>query len=113
MASHQRDSDEEAEHQPLKRFRKVKSQDEEEQLLQKAVPISTRYKNSWAVNIFEEWRQIRENKVASLESTSLIVSLESIQNLDNIEPWETMTVPSINFWLGKFVEEAADKKGSP
>ncbi|XP_020906396.1 uncharacterized protein LOC110244530 [Exaiptasia diaphana] len=81
-------------------------------LLQKAVPISTRYKNSWAVNIFEEWRQIRENKVASLESTSLNLSLDSIQHLD-IEPWETVTVSSLNFWLWKFVQEASDKKGSP
>ena len=66
-------SDEES-FRPLKRFRKSKSRKEEEKELANAVPLSTRYKNKWAVNMFVEWREGRENKVAALESTSLKLS---------------------------------------
>ena len=53
--------------QPLcKRFRCVRTAQEEERLLAQAIPISIRYKNNWAVRLFNEWKQSRKNKSAAL-----------------------------------------------
>ena len=103
-------SDEELNFQPRKRFRKAKSREEEEKVLEKAVPQSTRYKNQWAVNMFEEWCKARENNIAAFESTCLNIPLEGIENLDN--NWEKMSPSSLDFWIGKFIQEVADKKGT-
>ena len=51
-----------------------------------------------------------ENKRAVVEEKSLSISLDDIDELD-IEWWEKMTPLSLNFWIGKFVEEVANKKG--
>ena len=51
-------------------------------MLGNAVPLSTRYKNKWSVNIFKEWIRARENHRAALEQTSLSVSLDDVQDLD-------------------------------
>ena len=72
--------------------------------------LSTRYKNKWSVNLFEGWIRDRENKCAAVEETRLGISLDDIEDLD-IERWEKMTPLSLNFWIGKFVEEVANKKG--
>lgn len=95
---------------PLKRFRKSRSKEEEKEILQEAVPLSTRYKNKWAVNVFLEWIEARTNKVACLEPTTFDVQLENIDRLDR--EWEKMTAPLLNFWISKFVLEVADKKGN-
>ena len=42
--------------QPAKRFRVSKSKDEE---VSDAVPRSTRYKNKWAISLYEVWRESR------------------------------------------------------
>lgn len=102
------DGDEEI-FQPLKRFRTSKSKEEEEKVLENAVPLSTRYKNKWAVNLFEEWRKARINNIATEEATSLNIPLEEIENL--FENWHKMSPPSLNFWIGKFIQEVADQKG--
>ena len=95
----------------LKRFRKSRSCEEEEEMLENAVPLSTRYKNKWSVNLFEDWIRDRDNKRAAVEETSLgtRISLDDIEDLD-IERWEKMMPLSLNFWIGKFVE-VANKKG--
>jgi len=38
------------------RFRDRKTVVEEEDLVDKAIPTSTKYKNEWAVTIFNEWQ---------------------------------------------------------
>ena len=38
------------------RFRKPKTFCEEEELVEKAVPFSTKYKNKWALSVFGEWQ---------------------------------------------------------
>ncbi|EDO48342.1 predicted protein [Nematostella vectensis] len=93
---------------PLKRFRKAKSKDEEEVALAQAVPASTRYKKKWCVNMFENWRADRVNKITAKESTIFNVRLFHLENLDS--GWESMSAPSLNFWIGKFIQEAADKQ---
>ena len=106
MTSRKRESDQEG---PYKRFWKSRSYKEEEEMLENAVPLSTRYKNKWSVNLFEDWIRDRDNKRAAAEEISLGISLDDIEDLD-IERWEKMTPLSLNFWIGKFVEEVANKK---
>ena len=108
MAHRKVDSDED-DFLPSKRFRKSISAEEEAKKLLDAVPLSTRYKNKWAVKTFEEWKLHRENKLAKLEQTSLEVELELIENLDS--NWEKMSPHSLDFWIGKFIQEVTDKKG--
>jgi len=69
MASNEAGSEDEFS-PPIKRFRKARSKEEEQDTLQKAIPKATLYKNNWGVNIFKEWRNRRENKIAILEATS-------------------------------------------
>ena len=38
------------------RFRKPKTVYEERELVEKAIPSSTKYRNKWAVTIFSEWQ---------------------------------------------------------
>ena len=40
-------------------FREPKTVVEEEDLADKAIPTSTKYKNKWAVTIFNEWQTSR------------------------------------------------------
>lgn len=47
----------------LSPFRQVKSADEEANLVESAVPKSTRYKDKWAYEIFEQWQKGRLIKV--------------------------------------------------
>lgn len=107
MACRKRENVEEYE---SKRFRESRTCEEERELLENAVPMSTRYKNKWAVNIFTEWIRVRANHCAALEETSLNISLEDIQDLD-VDHWERMEPKSLDFWLGKFVQEVLNKNG--
>ena len=45
----------------LSRFREAKTAEEDVNLVQNAVPTSTRYKNKWVYGIFEEWKRQRLN----------------------------------------------------
>ena len=107
MASRKREN---VEQYPVKRFRKSRSCEEEKEMLVNAVPLSTRYKNKWAVNMFTEWIRVRASHCAVLEQTSLNVSLDDIQDLD-VENGEEMTPASLDFWIGKFVQEVSNTKG--
>ena len=48
-------------------FRKAKTVVEEEDLVEKAIPTSTKYKNKWAVTIFNEWQTARKVQVPVLD----------------------------------------------
>ena len=76
------ESDSEDFQRPLKRFRKSVSSNEEAQKLLNAVPASTRYKNKWAVKLFEDWKRERANKAPELEETSLRYDLASLESLN-------------------------------
>jgi len=49
------------------RFRWPKTIEEEGLCVERAVPKSTRYKNKWAVGIFEDWQRVRSVKSPLLE----------------------------------------------
>lgn len=95
--------------QPPKRFRVSRRKDEEIKLLNDAIPQSTRYKNKWAMVLYEEWKNSRVNKIASREESSLAVNLCSIEDLDI--DISIMKPQSLNFWLGKFIQEVTGKNG--
>ena len=48
------------------RLREPKTVVEEEDLVDKAIPSSTKYKNKWAVTIFNEWQTARKVRVPGL-----------------------------------------------
>ena len=92
----------------MARFRRARSAEEEQSLLERAIPTSTRYATKWALKIFNEWRAGRQIK----EVNSAEAGLEDVYP---IQPLTTsladMDVSSLGFWLSKFVGVAANSKG--
>ena len=103
------DLDEEEDFQPAKRFRIARTSEEENDLLQNAIPLSTRYTNKWAFKLFEAWRLARDGKLVANEESSCDMNLEQIQNLD--VDIVQMSPESLNFWLSKFVQEVTGMEG--
>ena len=90
---------------PKRKFRELKTADEEKALLEKSVPKSTRYVTKWSFNIFAQWQNARLNK----QEAGFDVERDKIQSLDtNIV---NMMAESFNFWLTKFVEEVCKENG--
>ena len=50
------------------RFTEPKTAEEEQIVVYKAIPASTKYKNKWATSIFNEWQITRTVQVAVLDS---------------------------------------------
>ena len=78
----------------LVRFREPKTLYEEENLVEKAVPSSTKYKNKWSVSIFSEWQLSRTIKVPR-------TPFQGIKEMDAL---------SLNYWLSKFVIEVREEE---
>ena len=91
---------------PKRKFREMKTADEEKALLEKSVPKSTRYVTKWSFNIFAQWQNARLNKHAANEEAGFDVGRDKIQtNIVN------MTAESLNFWLAEFVKEVCKEDG--
>ena len=93
------------------RFREPKTVYEEHELVKKAIPSSTKYKNKWAVTIFGEWQISRSVKVPVLDPGGLFkgYDLHKVARLStSIEEMDTV---NFNYWLSKFVIEVAKKSG--
>ena len=90
-------------------FRKPKNAEEEKQLLENAVPKSTRSVNKWAMKIFSEWQSTRVNKKASEEPSSCTNDTSQIQDLET--DVLDMTAELLNFWLTKFTMEVCKDTG--
>jgi hypothetical protein len=74
---------------------------EEKQMLENAVPKSTRSVNKWAMKIVSEWQATRIKKKAIEEESSCAVDTSQIQDLTiNVAD---MTAESLNLWLTKFI----------
>ena len=92
----------------MKRFRTAKTEREEQESLEAAIPSNTRYSTSWAYKSFKEWQGNRQNKVAANEPRWLKFNDScKYENLDT--KLEYFNVESLNFWLVKFVQEIAKK----
>ena len=78
-----------------------KSASEEQVLADEAVPSSTKYKNKWALKLFQEWQQQREMKVPIVDRGGLCKDYE----LHKVNPVsceiEDMDTISLNYWLTK------------
>ena len=64
------------------RFRFPKTIEEEELCVERAVPKSTRYKNKWAVGIFEDWQRVRSVKFPIVEVDGVFKEYQ----LDKVQP---------------------------
>ena len=94
---------------PKRKFRELKTADEEKTLLEKSVPKSTGYVPKWSFNIFAQWQNARLNKHEANEEAGFDVGRDKIQSLDtNIV---NMTAESLNFWFREFVEEVCKEDG--
>ena len=88
------------------RFREPKTVYEERELVEKAIPSSTKYKKKWAVTIFGEW-QISLSVIAPVLDQGY--DLHKVAQLStSIEEMDAVT---LNYWLGKFVMEVSKKSG--
>ena len=93
------------------RFREPKPFCEEEELVEKAVPSSTKYKNKWALSVFGEWQFARTIKVAVLDPGGLFKDYDLHKVATVSTGIEEMDALSLNYWLSKFVMEVAKKTG--
>ena len=89
------------------RFRLPKSASEEQVLADEAVPSSTKYKNKWALKLFQEWQQQREMKVPILDPGGLFKDYEYHKVTPVSCEIKDMVAISLNYWLTKFVMEVA------
>ena len=89
----------EDEFQPAKRFHLSKTKDEEAKLLNEAVPISTRYKNKWAISLFESGESPGSTRSRCVKNPAWwSIDLCNIESLEI--DISVMKPPSLNFWLG-------------
>ncbi|XP_068727943.1 uncharacterized protein [Montipora capricornis] len=84
---------------------------EEEQLVEKSVPSSPKYKNKWALSVFGEWQFARTIKVPVLDPGGLFKDYDLHKVATVSTGIEEMDALSLNYWLSKFVMEVAKKTG--
>ena len=76
-------------------FRKPKSTEEDRNLIENAIPNSTRAVTKWSVKIFLEWQNGRKNKNPAIEPCAFTTDKSKVQR------WDTdianMTDESRNF----------------
>ena len=77
----------------------------EELCIERAVPQSTRYKNKWAVDIFEDWQRVQCVKfpILGVDGVFKEYELHKVQPLTL--PVTDMDALTFNYWLSKFVQE--------
>jgi len=81
------------------RFRCLKTIEEEELCVERAVPKSTRYKNKWAVSIFEDWQQVRSVKSPMLEVGGVSKEYELPQVQSLTQPITEMDALTLDYWF--------------
>ena len=93
------------------RFRGPKTFCEEEELVEKAVPSSTKYKKNWALSVFDEWQFARKIKVPVLDPGGVCKDYDLHKVATLSTGIEEMDALSLNYRLSKFVMEVAKKTG--
>ena len=81
------------------RFAKPLTDDESTSLKSVSIPKSTKRRNTWALNVFEEWCQYRHSKTD--ESNKMREILR--------KPITCFSIEELNYWLSKFVHEVRKK----
>ena len=93
------------------RFREPETVDEERELVEKAIPSSTKYANKWAATIFGKW-QISPSVIAPvLDPGGLFKSYDFYKVAQLSTSIEEMDAVTLNYWLSKFAMEVAKKLG--
>ena len=87
------------------RFREAKTVIEEEDLVEKAIPTSTKYKNKWAVTIFNEWQTARKVQVPVLDCGGVFKDYDLHNVGVLLTRIEEIVALSVNYWLSEFVME--------
>ena len=93
------------------RFREPKTVYEDRELVEKAIPSSTKYKNKWAVTIFGEWQISRSVIAPVLDPGGLFKGYDLHKVVQLSTSIEEMDALTLNYWLSKFVMEVAKKSG--
>ena len=93
------------------RFREPQTVYEEREIVEKAIPPSTKYNNKWALTIFGEWQISRSVIAPALDPGGLFkcYDLHKVAKLST--SIEEMDAVPFNYWLTKFVMELAIKSG--
>ena len=89
-------------------FRKPKNAEEESNLIENAIPKSTRAVTKWSVKILLEWQNSRKKNPA-IEPCAFTTDKSKVQRLGT--DIANMTAESLSFWLLKFVEELCKENG--
>ena len=90
-------------------FRKPKNAEKERNLIENAIPKSTRAVTKWSVNIFLECQNSRKNKKAAIEPCTFTTDKSKVQRLDT--DIANMTAESLNFSQIKFAEKLCKENG--
>ena len=93
------------------RFREPKTVYEEGELVEKAIPPSTKYNNKWALTIFGEWQISQLVKAPVLYPGGLFKGYDLYKVARLSTSMEEMDAVNLNYWLIKFVMEVATKSG--
>ena len=93
------------------RFREPKTVYEDRELVEKAIPSSTKYKNKWAVTIFGEWQISRSVKARVLDPGGLFKGYDSHKGAQLSSSIEEMDEVTLIYWHSKLVMEVAKKSG--
>ena len=93
------------------RFREPTTVYEEHELVKKAIPSSTKYKNKWAVTSFGEWQISRSVEAPVLGPGGLFKGYDLYKVARLSTSMEEMDAVNLNYWLSKFVMEVAMKSG--
>ena len=93
------------------RFREPKTVYEERELVEKAIPLSTKYKNKWVVTVFGEWQISRSVIAPVLDPGGLLKGYDFHKVAQFSTSIEEMDAVTFNYCLRKFVMEVAKKSG--
>ena len=88
-----------------------KTAEEEQIVVYKAIPASTKYKNNWATSIFNEWQTTRTVQVGVQDSGGMFKDYDLHTVMSLSARIEEMDALSLHYWLSKFVMEVAKKSG--
>ena len=62
----------------MSRFGSARSAEEEQTLLERAMPPSTRYATKWALKIFDSWRAARKVKEVKIDDAGHIGPIQTL-----------------------------------
>ena len=93
------------------RFREPKTVYDQRDWVEKVIPSSTKYKNKWAVAIFDEWQISRSVIAPVLDPGGLFKGYDLHKVTQLSTSTEEIDAVTLSYWISKFVMEVAKKSG--